>query len=327
LKQRGLWSADRSDSDRRIVAIYDDRNATGSLTYQVVRFAPKAFRQRRPNGSPDSFVWDMAGVSPLPYRLPELLAAPPDAPVFICEGERDVDRLAGLGLIASTNNGGAGKWRPELSQYFTGRKCLVVADNDAPGRAHAADVAAKLANSAAAVRIFELPRLPPKGDVSDWLDAGGSAAALQKLAESALASENAPPAQEAADDDATEIARLASLPPIAYDRERREAARRLDVRPSTLDRLVQGARGEEETAAGQGRALRLVDPVPWPEPVDGAALLADLAAATKKYVVLADVQARVIALWIVASHALGAFSVFPRIFVTAPEKGCGKTTL
>src|SRR5262249_22964674 len=81
----------------------------------------------------------------IPYRLPELLAAPTDAPVEVCEGEKDADNLAKLGLIATTNPGGAGKWTPELNKWFTGfARANVYEDNDTPGHRHADTVAREL---------------------------------------------------------------------------------------------------------------------------------------------------------------------------------------
>ena len=101
------------------------------------------------------------------------------------EGEKDADRLASLGFVATTNAGGAGKWRDEYSEYLRGRHVVIIPDNDEPGREHAAKVARSLQGIAASVRILELPNLPPKGDVSDWLDAGGVVDELLVLAESA----------------------------------------------------------------------------------------------------------------------------------------------
>ncbi|HEU0215095.1 MAG TPA: AAA family ATPase [Stellaceae bacterium] len=123
----------------------------------------------------------MAGLAPLPYRLPELIGDP-DATVFIAEGEKDCDALGERGFVTTTNHGGAGKWRPEISRWLAGRHVVILPDNDEPGRAHARDVAHKLAGVAASCRILELPGLPEKGDVSDWLSAGGTADELERLA-------------------------------------------------------------------------------------------------------------------------------------------------
>jgi hypothetical protein len=197
LRQLGLWHEhDPTERDRkgRIVATYSYRDAAGELRYQVVRFEPKDFRQRRPNGSPDAWLWNMEGVEPLPYRLPELLNDPA-ATVFIPEGEKDVDNLAEIGILATCNHGGAGNWRPEISRWLAGRHVVIPPDNDGPGESHARDVAAKLAGIAASVRVLELPGLLPKGDVSDWIAAGGTADELERLAATApIVGESAPDA-------------------------------------------------------------------------------------------------------------------------------------
>jgi putative DNA primase/helicase len=115
--------------------------------------------------------------------------------------------------------------------------------------------------------------------------------------------------------------------PLAYDRERKAAAERLGCRGSILDRLVAAARGGGGNKAGQGREIALRNPEPWPEPVDGAELLDGLAAAIRRHIVLGQAEAAAAALCVVATHGFDAFWVFPRLLITAPEKGCGKTTL
>jgi AAA domain len=98
--------------------------------------------------------------------------------VVIVEGEKDVDALRGLGIPATTCPGGAGKWRDEYSQHFKGASVVIVGDNDDPGRDHARSVAQALTSVAALVRLIDLaacwPECPPKGDISDWLAAGGT---------------------------------------------------------------------------------------------------------------------------------------------------------
>ncbi|MCL6622876.1 MAG: hypothetical protein K6T55_12375, partial [Syntrophobacterales bacterium] len=168
------------------MAEYDYRDAQGRLLYQVVRLEPKTFRQRRPDpGTPGAWIWNLSGVEPVLYRLPELLAADPAAPVFILEGEKDADRLAAQGLITTTNPQGAGKWRVSFNKHFAGRRVIILPDNDQPGRDHAQVVARNLHGVAASVKVLDLPDLPDKGDVSDWLKAGGTAARLLELAEAA----------------------------------------------------------------------------------------------------------------------------------------------
>ena len=119
-------------SRRRIVATYDYRDESGSLLLQVVRYAPKTFRQRRPDGN-GGWSWRVRGIRPLPYRLPELLARG-DAPVFVVEGEKDADRLASLGLVATCNAGGANSWPDVISRFFRERVVFILPDNDTARR-------------------------------------------------------------------------------------------------------------------------------------------------------------------------------------------------
>lgn len=169
---------------RHISGIYDYQDEYGAVLFQAVRYeivkdgtVDKTFRQRRPTGS-GGWAWNLDGVRHVPYRLPALAAADPATTVFVVEGEKDADRLAALGQVATTNPMGALKWRPEYGEYLRGRPVVVLEDNDDTGRKHAADVAAQLAGVAASVLVLGFPELPEKGDVSDWLDAGGTVEGL-----------------------------------------------------------------------------------------------------------------------------------------------------
>jgi 5S rRNA maturation endonuclease (ribonuclease M5) len=162
---------------RVIVATYDYTDEDGNLLYQTVRYDPKDFRQRRPNGQ--GWTWNVTGVRRVPYRLTELLAS--TRGVVIVEGEKDVDKVAELGFTATSNVGGAGKWQPEYSEWLRDRDVVIIGDNDESGRDHVQDVARKLHGIAATIRTLELPGLASKGDVSDWLDAGHTADELKRL--------------------------------------------------------------------------------------------------------------------------------------------------
>jgi hypothetical protein len=123
----------------------------------------------------------MDGVQRVPYRLPELIEADASKPVFVVEGEKDADRMADEGFIATCNVGGAGKWKDEYNQHLEGRCVVILPDNDDPGQHHAEQVATSLHSVAASVKVLNLPGLPDKGDVSDWFDKGGTAAKLKAL--------------------------------------------------------------------------------------------------------------------------------------------------
>lgn len=143
---------------RKIVATYDYCDAEGVLIYQVCRYQPKDFRQRRPDGA-GGWLWNMDGVQRVLYRLPELMNASEDRPddwVFIAEGEKDCNALAGVGLVATCNPGGAKKWQDEYSESLRGRRVCIVADRDENGREHAHQVAASLHGIAAEVKIIEV---------------------------------------------------------------------------------------------------------------------------------------------------------------------------
>lgn len=162
-----------------IVARYPYHDEHGALLFEVVRFEPKSFAQRRPDGR-GGFVWGLDGVRRVPYRLPQLLNSV--GTVYVTEGEKDADRLVDLGVTATCNPCGAGSWRPELAKYFDGREVTILPDNDGAGLAHADDVARALHPVAKSVRVVWLPGLPSKADVSDWLDAGHTFARLDEIA-------------------------------------------------------------------------------------------------------------------------------------------------
>lgn len=167
----------------RIVATYDYHDTAGTLLYQVVRYEPKDFRQRRPDGK-GGWIWSIGDVEPVLYHLPDVLAAVQrHRPVIVCEGEKDADALREIGYCATTNAGGAKKWRETFGVALAGNEVIVFPDNDAAGQAHAEQVAATCSAHGSPVQIVALPDLPPKGDVSDWLAAGGTLDALDALIE------------------------------------------------------------------------------------------------------------------------------------------------
>ncbi len=324
--------------------LYDYRDEAGALRYQVVRRDPpagsdehKTISQRRP--TPDGgFIRSLAGVLLAPYRLPELLAAPDDL-IFICEGEKACEAVRELGLVATTNPMGAGKWprsragqdrgfRPEEAEafnaWFRGRAVVILPDNDEPGERHALQVARALAGVAAEVRILRLPGLSAKGDAFDWIAGGGTREALQALAAEAPIEEL--PAEEAEPDVTATLARLAALPAIDYERCRKAEAKVLGMRPAVLDHFVTQERAKAAPPTDAPPKL-IPDLEPWPDPVEGAALLAELQATVHRFVVLSPEAGRAVALWIVHTHAIDAASITPILGITSPEKRCGKSTL
>lgn len=149
----------------------------GTLLFEVVRKDPKGFSQRRPDGQ-GGWAWNLKDTRRVLYRLPEVLAA--NGVVYVVEGEKDADNLVKLGLTATTNSGGAGKWRQEYAEALAGKAVCLLPDNDETGRQHMRQAALSLEGKALEVRVLELPGLPDKGDITDWLSGGGT---IQQLVE------------------------------------------------------------------------------------------------------------------------------------------------
>jgi hypothetical protein len=192
----------------RVVATFDYLDERGALLFQALRYEPgfhgerKTFRQRRPmeggarawalsagdyrQGADSDWRPLKAGEARRPsdvtlpavrlvlYRLPELLAAPAGQFVFIVEGEGKVEALRAIDVLATCAPMGAGKWRKEFGAFLAGRHVVILPDNDGPGRKHGKEVAEALQGVAASVRVYDLPDLPPKGDIVDWLKVGGN---------------------------------------------------------------------------------------------------------------------------------------------------------
>jgi hypothetical protein len=169
---------DASDSKARIVAEYPYTDENGGLLFQVVRLEPKDFRQRRPDGN-GGWTWNLNGARRVIYRLPEVLTA---EFVLVCEGEKDCEAAHKLGIVATCNPGGAGKWRKEYSECLRGKQVAIIADVDPPGRAHAQRVAVSLHLRAESVKVLELPGAK---DLTEWVERGGTKDALLKLTRNA----------------------------------------------------------------------------------------------------------------------------------------------
>jgi DnaB-like helicase C terminal domain/CHC2 zinc finger/Toprim-like len=163
--------------DRNIEAVYDYTDEAGKLLYQVVRLHGKQFRQRRPDGQ-GAWTWGLGDVQRVPFQLPRIMGS---EFVAVCEGEKDALALDRVGIIASCNSGGAGNFKPELVAYFAGKAIVIFPDNDQPGREHALKVAVLLAPVAKSLKIVELPGLEAKGDVSDYINAGGTVEQIREL--------------------------------------------------------------------------------------------------------------------------------------------------
>lgn len=165
-------------SKGKVTATYQYTDYRGHLLYEQCRIEPgragnpKRFAFRRPQPGGGGWIWGLDDDTPrVLYRLPEILDENrKNEPVYVVEGEKDVETLRALGLLATTNSGGALSWHYEYGKDLRGRRCVIIPDNDEPGHRHAVQVAGSLAFwGAKKFAIVHLPIQIEGGDVTDWL--------------------------------------------------------------------------------------------------------------------------------------------------------------
>jgi putative DNA primase/helicase len=329
---------DESGAVAYVVERVEYRAADGKFVLTKDGKKKKTFSQRRPDPDrPGEWLWNVDGVSKILYRLSEVIeAAASGYLVFVVEGEAKVDALRGIGITATTNAGGAGKWQPEFSERLRGVDVVLLPDNDEPGWKHAHEVGASLAGISSRTRILILPELKPKGDVKDWLAAGGTREQLDALVEAAPdwvpPPEELPPTDEAkakaAADEQKLLDELARLNDVEYDRRRHEAADELGIRRSTLDNQVNARRAEQAEEEGPPPLFGHWVVEPWPEAVDTSGLILALVGRVKRHVILSDDEALTVALWIMFAWVHDAAAVHsPILLATSAEPNSGKTQL
>ena len=151
----------------KIIETYPYRDEAGETLFEVVRFKPKEFRQRCPDGK-GGWNWNLNGARRVLYCLPELISN--NDQIYICEGEKDVHCLRNHGLTATTCPMGAGKWKEEYNGPLKGRMVIILPDNDESGQNHAIEVAKSLFEVVESIKVVHLSGLQNHGDVSDYLD-------------------------------------------------------------------------------------------------------------------------------------------------------------
>jgi putative DNA primase/helicase len=326
----------------RLTKVWKYLSATGALIHYTARYdepAPAGTKPRKkvlpfcfckgPGGRTEWRQKAFSAQRPL-YGL-DRLAARPDAPVLVVEGEKTADaageRFPQYVVVASSGGShaaGQTDWTP-----LAGKPVVIWRDADQHGVDYERDlVAALLDIGAASMRVVQLPaELPPTWDLADELSPGITDADLRRLL-----AEAAPPSSEAGHSTLNEaVARLAKLSPLEYEQVRKQEAKVLGIqRVTILDAEVEKARPQPvggKAEAKQGRAVTFDEPKPWPDPVDGAKLLDAIAVEVRRYVVMAPGAVITVALWVMHSYLIGKFMISPRLAITSPEKRCGKTTL
>jgi 5S rRNA maturation endonuclease (ribonuclease M5) len=354
LKLRDLFG-DHSAPSREIVATYPYTDEQGEVLYEVVRFAPKDFRQRRPDGT-GGWLWNLNGTRSVLYRLPQLRAAiAAGKRVFVCEGEKDVAAVERAGFCATCNAGGAGKWRDAYNAELRGADVVVVADKDPPGYAHARRIARSL--QAVARRVVLVESAEGK-DVSDHMAAGRTLGELVPIALDDVSPDRSAderpriagllmPGTPTADT-LIEKAGIAGLPQDptteAVETALRALVKLLDgadvlrvMSARTAAVRVLSERGVKYATQLVAAAMKLADDdddvpppppadsEPWPESVNGAALLEEIQALVSRYVILPPGAVVTLSVFALASHAIDSFNTASYLFITSPTPECGKT--
>ena len=167
-----------SEPKRLLIKTYDYTDENGKLLFQVCRYRPKYFSQRQPDGK-GGWIWNIEGVRRVLYRLPEVIAA---QTVAITEGEKDADNLCSLGITATTNPMGAGKWRDEYSETLRGKDVVIfgdVGDDKREGEIHVERVIRSLAGVAHSIKHVMLP--DGFHDISDYIASLSAESAQQTI--------------------------------------------------------------------------------------------------------------------------------------------------
>ena len=158
--------------EQQIKYQYNDGN--GRQLYTVVKFPNKEFRRLRTDITGKE-VWNWDGIKQVPYRWPDIKD---QRAIIFVEGEKDVDNLHDIGLIATTIAGGSNAWSPLLKKqsdfpekYFSGfDQAFIIPDNDESGKKFAQETGEHIREFVSKVWIVNLPNLDKGGDVSDYLE-------------------------------------------------------------------------------------------------------------------------------------------------------------
>jgi putative DNA primase/helicase len=253
------------------------------------------------------------------------IADKPDGPLVIAEGYAtgaSIHEATGFATVCALNCGNLKAVAEALRAKSPERDIILSADDDQwtdgnPGVTKATE-AAKAIRARLTFPHFQDTTTKPT-DFNDLHQLEGLVTVKEQIESAGTPKES--------DDDI--ITRLAALPPLAYERQRDAEANNLGVRVSVLDGLVNDKRpksgSQDDTLQGQSADLAEVEP--WPEPVNGAEVLAEVATTFTRYAVLPAGAGDALALWCAHAHAFRAFLCSPRLNIFSPEKRCGKTTL
>lgn len=179
---------------KRIEAVYDYVSAiNGEYTFTKIRMQDKRMiygvlcNGRFTYGLGGKHRKDLKSVYGDLKALNKVIAE--GKPIFIPEGEKDVDTLTKRGYTALTY-GGSGDWQSEFATLFKGAEVYILADNDEPGRKVANAILSDLKEIAKSAKVIVPVPDISKADISDYFAAGHSNEDFERLIHSAVADTN-----------------------------------------------------------------------------------------------------------------------------------------
>ena len=346
-------------------SIYRYHTTEGDLAFYVARWEAK---DKDPNDTEKKVIrpvslggdhWQLRALpAPRPlYNLPALGAAPKDRCIVVVEGEKCADALANnmTNIVFVTWSGGAAAWSLTDWKPLAGRKVVLIADADKPGRNAMKAVAAHLRELGCHVYLY-LPGVENGDDIFDWLEADGLDAVVERV--SAGLAKFDPAVHAVTDQDGvpndenwqTELlarvqgdkkAGIDPDPGAAFEPEILEKITTLKRdNPADWQRLrkrlktAKAGIGDLEKAISradftgenlQGETVEYEEIEPWEERVDSTALLEEAVKIIEHYVDMPDGGAVAVAVWALYTWVFEVFEVTPYLIVTAPERESGKT--
>ena len=257
----------------------------------------------------------------------------PQQPIVVAEGIETAAAMGQLTGYPAISLLSAGNMRDHVELPARPGGYIVGADNHANGSGlkAAAGFARRHATAECPVRIAMPDKPEGADDGFDWNDALRQADADPTALKRAI--RKAPmfdPDQynrqePRSDEQEALLEELAQLAPFEYARRRGAAAQQLGIGVKFLDDEIKRRRAQVAADAAMDNSLQA--PEPWPEPVNGARLMAGLCSILDRHIVLPKGCNVTIALWVLHAHAHDAARHSPILFINSPTKRCGKTQL
>jgi putative DNA primase/helicase len=259
-----------------------------------------------------------------------------DKTVIICEGYAtgaSIHQTTGHAVVIAFDSGNLLPVAQNIRAKYPDMKIIIATDDDHttegnPGLTKATE-ATRAVSGLLATPVFPENRGPKDTDFNDLARLAGPEAVRACIDGAAMpiptpTKETTQQANHESQENLLDAAiqRLAALSPMQYDVVRKAEAKSLGVRPPTLDAAVKEAR-----KGGNTDDLPFTEVEPWPEPIDPATLLTDIATTIRRFIVCCEEVSHAVALWIAMTWFIAVVQIAPLAVITSPEKRCGKTQL